>query len=51
VPLCLVIWLQQSLRNGLDLGVFGNFHGKAILRCQGERPGQIRKGATQVVVG
>jgi hypothetical protein len=32
VPLCLVILLQQSLRNGFDLGVFGGFHGKVFLR-------------------
>jgi hypothetical protein len=32
VPLCLVILLQQSLRNGFDLGVFGGFHGKVSLR-------------------
>jgi hypothetical protein len=32
VPLCLVILLQQSLRNGFDLGVFGSFHGKVFLR-------------------
>jgi hypothetical protein len=28
----LVILLQQSLRNGFDLGVFGGFHGKVLLR-------------------
>jgi hypothetical protein len=32
VPLCLVILLQQSLRNGFDLGAFGGFHGKVFLR-------------------
>jgi hypothetical protein len=32
VPLCLVILLQQSLRNGFDLDFFGDFHGKAFLR-------------------
>jgi hypothetical protein len=32
VPLCLVILLQQSLRNGFDLSVFGSFHGKVFLR-------------------
>jgi hypothetical protein len=32
VPLCLVILLQQSLRNGFDLGVFNGFHGKVCLR-------------------
>jgi hypothetical protein len=32
VPLCLAILLQQSLRNGFDLGVFGGFHGKVFLR-------------------
>jgi hypothetical protein len=32
VPLCLVILLQQSLRNGFDLGVFDGFHGKVFLR-------------------
>jgi hypothetical protein len=31
VPLCLVILLQQSLRNDFDLGVFGGFHGKVFL--------------------
>jgi hypothetical protein len=32
VPVCLVILLQQSLRNGFDLGVFGGFLGKVFLR-------------------
>jgi hypothetical protein len=32
VPLCLVILLQQTLRNGSDLGVVGGFHGKVLLR-------------------
>jgi hypothetical protein len=32
VPLCLVILIQQTLRNSFDLGVFGGFHGKVILR-------------------
>jgi hypothetical protein len=32
VPLCLVILVQQTLRNGFDLGVFGGFHGKVFLR-------------------
>jgi hypothetical protein len=32
VPLCLVILIQQTLRNGFDLSVFGGFHGKMILR-------------------
>jgi hypothetical protein len=32
VPLCLVILLQQSLRKGFDLGVFGGFHGMVFLR-------------------
>jgi hypothetical protein len=32
VPLCLVILIQQTLRNGYDLGVLGGFHGKVILR-------------------
>jgi hypothetical protein len=32
VPLGLVILLQQSLRNGFDLGVFGGFHGNVFLR-------------------
>jgi hypothetical protein len=31
VPLCLVILLQQSLRNDFDLGVFGGFHEKVFL--------------------
>jgi hypothetical protein len=31
VPLCLVILIQQTLRNGFDLGVFGGFHGKVFL--------------------
>jgi hypothetical protein len=30
VSLCLVI--QQTLRNGFDLGVFGSSHGKVFLR-------------------
>jgi hypothetical protein len=32
VPLCLVILLQECLRNGFNLGVFGGFHGKVFLR-------------------
>jgi hypothetical protein len=32
VPLFLVILIQQTLRNGFDLGVFGGFHGKVFLR-------------------
>jgi hypothetical protein len=28
----LVILIQQTLRNGFDLGVFSGFHGKAFLR-------------------
>jgi hypothetical protein len=32
VPLCLVILIKQTLRNGFDLGVFGGFHGKVFLR-------------------
>jgi hypothetical protein len=32
VPLCLVILIQQTLRNGFDLGVFDGFHGKVFLR-------------------
>jgi hypothetical protein len=32
VPLCLVILIQQTLRNGFDLGDFGGFHGKVFLR-------------------
>jgi hypothetical protein len=32
VPLCSVILLQQTLRNGFDLGVFGGFHAKVLLR-------------------
>jgi hypothetical protein len=32
VPLCLVILLQQALRNGFGLGVFGGFQGKVFLR-------------------
>jgi hypothetical protein len=31
VPLFLVILIQQTLRNGFDLGVFGGFHGKVFL--------------------
>jgi hypothetical protein len=31
VPLFLVILIQQTLRNGFDLGVFGGFHGKVSL--------------------
>jgi hypothetical protein len=34
VPLCLVILIQQTLRNGFDLGVFGGFHGKVFLRVE-----------------
>jgi hypothetical protein len=32
VPFCLVILLQQTLRNDFDLGVFGGFYGKVFLR-------------------
>jgi hypothetical protein len=32
VPLRLVILIQQTLRNGFDLGVFGGFLGKVFLR-------------------
>jgi hypothetical protein len=32
VPLCLVTLIQQTLRNGFDLGVFGDFLWKAFLR-------------------
>jgi hypothetical protein len=32
VPLCLVIFLQQTLRNGFNLAVFGGVHGKVFLR-------------------
>jgi hypothetical protein len=32
MPLCLVILIQQTLRNGFDLGDFGGFHGKVFLR-------------------
>jgi hypothetical protein len=32
VPLSLVILIQQTLRNGFDLGAFGGFHGKVFLR-------------------
>jgi hypothetical protein len=32
VPLCLVTLIQQTLRNGFDLGVFGGFFGKVFLR-------------------
>jgi hypothetical protein len=32
VPLCFVILIQQTLRNGFDLCVFGGFHGKMFLR-------------------
>jgi hypothetical protein len=32
VPLFLVILLQETLRNGIDLGVFGGFHRKVFLR-------------------
>jgi hypothetical protein len=28
----LVILIQQTLRNGFDLGIFGGFHGKVFLR-------------------
>jgi hypothetical protein len=31
VPLFLVILIQQTIRNGFDLGVFGGFHGKIFL--------------------
>jgi hypothetical protein len=30
VPLFLVILVQQTLRNGFDLGIFGGFHGKVF---------------------
>jgi hypothetical protein len=32
VPLCLVTLIQQTLRNGFDLGVFSGFLGKVFLR-------------------
>jgi hypothetical protein len=32
VLLCLVILIQQTLRNSFDLDVFGGFHGKVFLR-------------------
>jgi hypothetical protein len=32
VPLCLVILIQQTLRNGFDLGVCSGLHGKVLLR-------------------
>jgi hypothetical protein len=32
VPLCLVILIEQTLRNGFDLDVFGGFHGMVFLR-------------------
>jgi hypothetical protein len=32
VSRCLVILLQQSLRDGFDLGVIDGFHGKVFLR-------------------
>ena len=32
VPLCLVTLLQQTLRNGFDLVVFGGVRGKVFLR-------------------
>jgi hypothetical protein len=32
VPFCLVILIQQALRNVFDLDVFGGFHGKVFLR-------------------
>jgi hypothetical protein len=32
VPLCLVILIQQTLRDGFDSSVFGGFHGKVFLR-------------------
>ena len=32
VPLYLVILLQQTLRNGFNLVVFGGIHGKVLLR-------------------
>jgi hypothetical protein len=32
VPLCLVILIQQTLRNGFDFGDFFGFHGKVFLR-------------------
>jgi hypothetical protein len=31
VPLCMVTLIQQTLRNGFDLDVFGGFHGKVFL--------------------
>jgi hypothetical protein len=30
-PLCLVILIQQTLRNSFDLGDFGGFHKKVFL--------------------
>jgi hypothetical protein len=32
VPLFLVTLIQQTFRNGFDLGDFGDFHGKVFLR-------------------
>jgi hypothetical protein len=32
VPLCLVILIQQTLRNSFNLGVFGGFYGEVFLR-------------------
>jgi hypothetical protein len=32
VPLCLVILIEQTLRNGFDSGAFSGFHGKVLLR-------------------
>jgi hypothetical protein len=32
VPLCLVILIQQTLRNDFDLGVFSSFYGKVFMR-------------------
>jgi hypothetical protein len=32
VPLSLVILIQQTFRNGFDLGVFDGFHVKVFLR-------------------
>jgi hypothetical protein len=32
VPLRSVILIQQTLRNGFDLGDFDGFHGKVFLR-------------------
>jgi hypothetical protein len=32
VPLCLVILIQETLRNGFDVSVFGGFHGMVFLK-------------------